>query len=125
MQLPQKKLYQVYIPVSLRPQLLSLFHDHPLAGHLGRYKTYKRLQALAYWPGMSLEVKDYVKCCQTCQLHKPEYRKPPGQLQQTIISCPCEMLGVDIMGPFPRSSSGNLYLLVFVDYYSRWVELFP
>lgn len=35
------------------------------------------------------------------------------------------MLGVDLMGPFPRSSSGNLYLIVFVDYYTRWVEMFP
>ena len=35
------------------------------------------------------------------------------------------MLGVDLMGPFPRSSRQNVYLLVFVDYYSKWVELFP
>lgn len=35
------------------------------------------------------------------------------------------MLGVDLMGPFPKSSKQNVYLLVFVDYYSRWVELFP
>ena len=35
------------------------------------------------------------------------------------------MLGVDLMGHFPRSSNGNVYLLVFVDYYTRWVEMFP
>ncbi|KAI3369547.1 hypothetical protein L3Q82_007756 [Scortum barcoo] len=35
------------------------------------------------------------------------------------------MLGVDLMGPFPRSTNGNLYLIVFVDYYTRWVEMFP
>lgn len=124
-QLPHKTLYQVYIPIPLRKHLLQIFHDHPLSGHLGRYKTYKRLQALAYWPKMSLDVKDYVQCCQTCQVQKPENRRRPGKLQQTMVSRPWEMLGVDIMGPFPRSSAGNNYLLVFVDYYSRWVELFP
>ena len=124
-QLPHKTLCQIYIPLPLREQLLRLFHDHPLAGHLGRYKTYKRLQALAYWPKMSLDVKTYIQCCQTCQIQKPENRRRPGKLQQTTVTQSWEMLGVDLMGPFPRSSSGNLYLLVFVDYYSRWVELFP
>lgn len=35
------------------------------------------------------------------------------------------MLGVDLMGPFPRSKHGNMYLLVVVDYYTKWVEVFP
>lgn len=35
------------------------------------------------------------------------------------------MVEIDLMGPFPRSSKRNMYLLVFVDYFSRWVELFP
>lgn len=35
------------------------------------------------------------------------------------------MIGVDIMGPLPKSTQQNEYLLVFVDYYSRWVEFFP
>uniref|UniRef100_A0A8D0AMC3 Integrase catalytic domain-containing protein n=1 Tax=Sander lucioperca TaxID=283035 RepID=A0A8D0AMC3_SANLU len=51
-------------------------------------------------------------------------RKPPGKLQQTVVKEPWEMLGVDLMGPFPRSSNGNIYLIVFVDYYTRWVEMF-
>lgn len=29
------------------------------------------------------------------------------------------------MGPFPQNNNGNNYLLVFVDYFSRWVEMFP
>ncbi|KAI3376844.1 hypothetical protein L3Q82_000417 [Scortum barcoo] len=93
--------------------------------HLGRYKTYKRLQALVYWPKMSMDVREHVRCCKVCQLYKPETRKPPGKLQQTEVQGPWEMLGVDLMGPFPRSTNGNLYLIVFVDYYTRWVEMFP
>lgn len=34
------------------------------------------------------------------------------------------MLGVDLMGPFPRSPRSNEFLFVLVDYYSKWVELF-
>lgn len=43
-----------------------------------------------------MEVKEYVKCSRTCQLHKPEYRKPLVKLQHTIISRPWKMLGVYI-----------------------------
>lgn len=35
------------------------------------------------------------------------------------------MLGMDLMGPFPRSSNRNMYVLIFVDYYTQWLELFP
>lgn len=62
--------------------------------------------------------------CHVCQAYKPEYRRLPGKLQQTIVHRPWEMLGMDLMAPFPRSSNQNVYLLVFVDYYTRWVELF-
>ncbi|KAI2664186.1 Retrovirus-related Pol polyprotein [Labeo rohita] len=123
-QFPHRTVYQVYIPKALRFQLLQTLHEDPLAGHLGQFKTCKRLQALVYWPNLNQTVKEFVQNCHTCQLYKPECRKLPGSLQQTIVQRPWEMLGMDLMGPFPRSSSGNVFMLVFVDYYSRWVELF-
>lgn len=98
-QLPHKTFYQIYIPTSLLQQLLHHYHNKPLSSHLGRYKTYKRLQALVYWPKMSLDMKEYVRWCPVCQVHKPESRKPPGKLQQTVINALWEML--DLMGPFP------------------------
>lgn len=69
-----KTIYQAYIPTSLRPQLLKLFHEDPMAGHLGRFKTFKRLQSLAYWPNLNLDVKQHVQACQVCQCYKPESR---------------------------------------------------
>ncbi|GAA6080783.1 uncharacterized protein LOC113073276 [Tachysurus ichikawai] len=119
-----KTLYQVYVPKNLRQPFLQAFHEDPLAGHFGWFKTSKRVQALAYWPTLSHDVKEFIQHCQICQRYKPENRQPSGKLQQTLVQRPWEMLGVDLMGPFPRSSSGNVYLLVLVDYYSRWVELF-
>lgn len=35
------------------------------------------------------------------------------------------MLGLDYLGPLPRSKKGNVYLLVVVDCYTKWVELLP
>lgn len=118
-------MYQLYIPESLRTQLLRSSHQDPLAGHIRRYKTYRRMKSLVHWPKLSWDAKQFVTDCQVCQLHKPESHKPAGKLQQTVIHHPWEILGMDLMDPFPRSSKRNLYLLVFVDYYTRRVELFP
>uniref|UniRef100_A0A671TWU2 Gypsy retrotransposon integrase-like protein 1 n=1 Tax=Sparus aurata TaxID=8175 RepID=A0A671TWU2_SPAAU len=123
--LPYRTIYQLYIPASFRKQLLEYFHQDPLSGHLGRHKTHRRLQHLVYWPKLSWDVRQHVQNCQVCQKYKPENRKLSGKLQQTVVQRPWEMLGMDLMGPFPRSSKQNVYLLVFVDYYSKWVELFP
>ncbi len=83
------------------------------------------MQVVAYWQGMWTDIKRYVKNCIKCQTIKSENRKPAGKMQIIITSRPSEMLGVDIMGSLPKSSKQHEYLLVFVDYFTRWVELFP
>lgn len=117
--------YRVYIPRTLVSTLLQHYHSNPLSGHMGIYKTYQRLHDVAFWPGMWADVKNHVKRCIKCQTLKGENRKPAGKIHQVSTSRPNEMLGVDIMGPMPRSTHQNEYLLVFVDYFSCWVELFP
>ncbi len=117
--------YRVYLPSSLIPAVLHHYHSHPLSGHGGIYKTYKRLQDGVFWPGMWTDVKHYVKDCVKCQTLKSENQKPAGKLQPITISQPNKMVGVDIMGPLPSSTQRHEYLLVFVDYFTRWVELFP
>ncbi len=117
--------YRVYIPHSLVSSILHHYHANPWSAHVGIYKTYKRIHDVAFWPGMWTDIKHHVKKCVKCQTLKGENQKPVGKLQQTTTTRPNEMLGVDIMGPMPRSTQQNEYLLVFVDYYSRWVEIFP
>uniref|UniRef100_A0A3B3D2Y0 Integrase catalytic domain-containing protein n=1 Tax=Oryzias melastigma TaxID=30732 RepID=A0A3B3D2Y0_ORYME len=74
------------------------------------------------WTG---DVWDHSKNCQTCQRIKADNCKPSGLMQTTSVNAPGEMLGIDIMGPFPRSKKSNTVLVVIVDYYSKWVEMFP
>ncbi|KAL2083737.1 hypothetical protein ACEWY4_021510 [Coilia grayii] len=117
--------YRLMVPKSLTIPLLQSYHESPLSGHQGIFKTYKRLYDVVFWPTLWTDIKDYIRACTICQTHKADNRKPCGTLQQTQVSQPNQMVGVDIMGPFPRSSDRKEYLVVFVDYYTRWVELFP
>lgn len=95
--------YRIYVPATLIPNILQHYHAHPLSGHLGIYKTYQRVHQVAFWPAMWTSVKQHVKRCVKCQTLKNEKRKPAGKIQQTTITCPHKMSGVDIMGPLPRS----------------------
>lgn len=116
--------YRVCVPSSLIQQVLQHYHASPLSGHGGIFKTYKRIQEVAFWPGMWNDVKKWVKRCVKCQQLKSDNQKPAGKMQHTTVTHPNEMLGVDIMGPLPCSSSRNAYILVFIDYFTRWVEMF-
>ncbi len=116
---------QVIIPKYLRQQFLQFAHDNPLSGHLGRMKTLRRLLNVVYWPEIQQDVWGYCKRCQVCQQYKPRISKLSGTLQSTPVKEPGYMVGIDLMGPFPRSMKLNEYLLVTVNYCSKWVEVFP
>lgn len=116
---------QLVIPELHRQVFLHYVHDNPLSGHLGKLKTLLRLLETVYWPSIQGDVWKYCKNCHTCQKFKPSQEKQSGVLQSTQVVEPGYMLGIDLMGPFSRSSQQNEYLLVVVDYCSKWVELFP
>ena len=40
------------------------------------------------------------------------------------VSGPFDRIGVDVVR-FPKSARGNKYAIVFVDYLTKWVEVFP
>lgn len=105
--------------------ILTYAHDNPLSGHLGKFKTLMRLLEFAYWPSIRTDVWQHCRNCQKWKQHKPTNLKPAGALQSVPLVEPGYMLGMDIMGPFPRSTRQNEYLLVIVDYFSKWVEVFP
>ncbi len=116
---------QLVIPETHRQDFLQYAHDNPLSGHLGKLKTLLRLLETVYWPSIRADTWNHCKNCHTCQRFKPSQKKPSGLLQSTPIVDPGYMLGVDLMGPFPKSVKQNEYLFVVVDYCSKWVELFP
>ena len=57
---------------------------------------------------------------------KPDYKKPKGEMViPEYPKAPFDSVSVHFMGPFPQTFGENDYLLVFVDNFSKWVEMFP
>jgi hypothetical protein len=46
-------------------------------------------------------------------------------MQQYNVGAPFERIAMDVAGPFPTSDSGNKYVLVVMDYFSKWPEVYP
>jgi hypothetical protein len=111
------------IPKELRPTILQACHDDITSGHLGETRTYDRVTQRYFWHGISRDIEKYIKACPDCQSRKKgQYRKPPGFLELTQVEKPWDRVGMDILGPFPVSSRGNRYIIVAVDYVTKWAE---
>jgi hypothetical protein len=113
-----------FIPKSLISEILSYFHDTPHSGHLGFRKTFHRISSRVFWFGMRESIFSYIKSCPNCQFCKSTYTKPHGNLQSNKVYGPWDMLALDLMGPLPKTKNGKTQLLVVVDHFTKWVELF-
>ena len=124
---PEGVVYQVVVPSALREHVLELAHDVPMSGHTGVRKTKARLLQHFWWPSVSKDVSEYVRSCHGCQ----KIGKPGHQLKQYPLK-PIPVLDqlfdevlVDIVGPLPRTSKGNEYILSILETSSRFPEAVP
>ena len=74
---------------------------------------------------MLADAKAYVKKCDRCQRHAPIVRQPPERLTLISSPIPFAMWGMDILGPFPVASGQRKYIIVAIDYFTKWIEAKP
>ena len=112
------------MPKSLQNQIPHWAHDHPTVGHAGRIKHVFRLSSRVYRPSMRRDVFKYIRACPSCQKFKYNNAPTASPMQLHTVSQPWHTIGVDIMGPLPKTPRQKRFLLVIVDYFTRWVEMF-
>ncbi|GJX06103.1 reverse transcriptase domain-containing protein [Tanacetum coccineum] len=102
--------------------ILKACHNGPTGGHYGANYTAKKIfDSGFYWPTIYKDAHDFVTRCDICQ-RQGKISQRDEMPQNSIQVCEIfDMWGIDFMGPFP-SSRGNKYILVAVDYLSKWVE---
>ncbi|GJT27247.1 reverse transcriptase domain-containing protein [Tanacetum coccineum] len=102
--------------------ILMACHDGPTGGHHGaNYIAKKVFDSGFYWPTIYRDAHDLVTRCDACQ-RQGKISQRDEMPQNTIQVCEIfDVWGIDFMGSF-SSSRGNKYILVVVDYLSKWVE---
>ncbi|XP_074297168.1 uncharacterized protein LOC141627860 [Silene latifolia] len=113
------------VPREEATSIMSHCHDLPCGGHASSKKTAaKVLQCGFFWPSLFRDVAFYVKGCDKCQRSGNITRKHEMPMNFMLEVELFDVWGIDYQGPFP-SSFGNEYILVAVDYVSKWVEAIP
>nr|GEW87652.1 reverse transcriptase domain-containing protein [Tanacetum cinerariifolium] len=102
--------------------ILKYCHEGPTEDHHGANFTAKKVfDSGLFWPFIYRDTHNLVKSCDICQ--RQGKISQMDEMPHNVIQV-CEIFyvwGIDFMGPFP-SSRGNMYILVEVDYLSKWVK---
>nr|GEW73546.1 reverse transcriptase domain-containing protein [Tanacetum cinerariifolium] len=103
-------------------EILMACHYGPTGGHHGpNYTAKKVFDSGFYWPTIYRDAQDLVKNYDVCQRQGKISQR--DEMPQNSIQV-CEILdvwGIEFMGLF-LSSRKNKYILVVVDYLSKWVK---
>nr|GFA04192.1 reverse transcriptase domain-containing protein [Tanacetum cinerariifolium] len=103
--------------------VLREIHAGSCSMHSGpRSVVARALRSGYYWPTMHRDARDVIKKCSDCQVHRPIPRQPQQQL--TPITSPCLFYkwGIYIASPFPVAAGGLKFLIVAIDYFTKWIE---
>uniref|UniRef100_A0A2N9I851 Integrase catalytic domain-containing protein n=1 Tax=Fagus sylvatica TaxID=28930 RepID=A0A2N9I851_FAGSY len=102
--------------------VIKFCHTEACGGHFSVKKTTaKILQCGFYWPTMFKDTHNFCKRCLECQKLGRVTRRNMMPMSPILEIEVFDCWGIDFMGPFPQSF-GNLYILLAVDYVSKWVE---
>ncbi|CAN6446975.1 unnamed protein product [Victoria cruziana] len=116
------QVFRRCVPEEEFQSILSFCHSQACGGHYSGKKTAaKVLQSGFFWPSLHKDAYIFCKQCVRCQQMGSISRRNSMPLTPILVVDVFDVWGIDFMGPFPPSF-GFLYILVAVDYVSKWVE---
>ena len=115
----------VAVPGKRREGLIREAHDGRFAGHFAEKRIYELLRRRYWWPRMRADVRKYCRSCLVCASRKGNGSEIRPALQPIPVGGPFHRMGVDVLQlPWPLTLDGNQYAVVFIDYLTKWVEVF-
>ena len=98
-------------------------YERIYGNHSGSWSlVHKLIRAGYYWPTMRKDAQTYVKACDKCQKFSNVIRQPTEELTLIIAPWPFAQWGLNIMGPFSITMRQLKFLIVGIDYFTKWVE---
>ncbi|XP_057719871.1 uncharacterized protein LOC130934302 [Arachis stenosperma] len=106
--------------------VLREVHEGCCGHHIGgKALARKLIQAGYYWPSMMEDSKEFVRKCAKCQENANLHRALASELSLLTTSRPFPQWGVNLLGPFLVGPGQVKYLIVAIDYCTKWIEAEP
>ncbi|KAJ4813319.1 Pol-polyprotein [Rhynchospora pubera] len=106
--------------------IIAEVHEGICGSHQGITSLGRRIvRAGFYWPSLKKDVETYVRRCEKCQFHARIPRQPPHPMQSISSSWPFDVWGLNLLGPFPQGRGNVKFLVVAVEYFTKWIEAKP
>jgi len=118
---------KLYVPdcAELKAQLLRNYHESPVAGHIGRNKTYELLSREYYWPRMYDYVARWLRNCHTCRRAVPSREAYQGVLKPLPVPDRAwRDVTVDFVVQLPKSNRYDAVMTV-TDRLTKMKHLIP
>ena len=117
------KSLRIIPPKANREKLFHECHDGVFGGHLRENKVHGELGKHYWWPGMRGDIIKWCRACLVCATrHVGRSVKPP--LTPIPVAGPFDRVGVDVI-QYVKSDAENRYAVVFIDFLTKWPEVYP
>ena len=114
---------RVIPPKNQRERLFNSAHAGVFGAHLSDVRVRSEFRCHYWWNGMRGDITRWTHGCLVCNSHSPG-RAVHAPLTPIPVNGPFDRVGVDVI-QFPRSHLGNQYAVVFMDYLTKWPEVYP
>eukprot|EP00253_Pinus_taeda_P021895 PITA_21895 len=106
--------------------VLNDYHNGACGGHLSGLATAQRiLRAGYFWPSLFKDFIEVVKRCHPCEIYTRKMRAHPAPLFPVVTVGPFTKWGIDFTTCNPPSTTNHKYIIVAVDYFTKWAEAMP
>lgn len=104
--------------------LIKEIHDGSFGTQANGHAMAKKiLRAGYYWLTMEPDCFNYARKCHKCQIYADKVHVPPTLLNVLKSPWPFSMWGIDMIGGIkPKASNGRHFILVAIDYFTKWIE---
>jgi hypothetical protein len=118
--------YLLCVHPNMVDDLLFEIHEGICGSHTGGRSLAHRAMSQGYWwPYMQSDAIRYVRKCDKCQRFAPKIHQPAQELNPLSSHWPFAQWGLDIVGPLPRAPGNNKFLIVAIDYFTKWIKAEP
>jgi ribonuclease HI len=107
-------------------ELMKEIHAGLCGSHIGsRPLLAKVFRQGFYWPKAYSDAADLVQKCENCQKCARDQKQPSSLTQLIQPTWPLQRWGLDLLGPLPPAQGNLRYVVVAIEYFSKWIEAKP